>query len=156
MPRLEHLQIPNAPEPEFFRVDLPELRCLVIGPDYDQRGFIRNLAGSRNLPSLIALDFADSSQPFIDYLSESETQNMSTPYKDFEELFRSPAMRSIRHFTLRNSLLSIDQFRALQALAPELQFKVIVEAFGSYVSHWDGRTFPFAHLELRTARWFGR
>jgi hypothetical protein len=63
-PNLENLTLPQAPEPDFFKIKLDKLRYLRIGMGWRLYGFIRNLANNAQLASLNVLDFTDSLSVF--------------------------------------------------------------------------------------------
>jgi hypothetical protein len=146
MPALRTLTLPQAPEPDFFAIDLPRLRAIRTGGDWRTRGFIRHLAEATRLPALTRVDFTDSHAP---YLSRTPTQDAewdSTPFADYDRLFRSPVMERVRALRLRNTRLTGDQYRALQALRPDCQFSIVLAPPHVYVSHWDRTDFPYRHL----------
>ncbi|QQP95318.1 hypothetical protein [Lysobacter enzymogenes] len=145
MPALRKLTLPQAPEPEFFDLDLPELGFVRTGGDFRTRGFIGRLAQARRLPSLRFVDFADSLAPFLS-IEEQPADWSSTPFEDYERLMRSPTMERCWGLRLRNAKLSEAQYRALQALRPQCQFSVVLAPPHGYVSHWGRSNFPHRHL----------
>jgi len=145
MPALRKLTLPQAPEPEFFDLDLPELGFVRTGGDLRTRGFIGHLAQAQRLPSLRFVDFADSLAPFLS-IEEQPADWSSTPFEDYERLMRSPTMERCWGLRLRNAKLSEAQYRALQALRPQCQFSVVLAAPHCYVSHWGRSNFPHRHL----------
>ena len=63
-PNLELLTLPQAPEPDFFKFQLKQLRYARFGMAWQTFGFIRNMALHHNMPHLRVLDFADSLSVF--------------------------------------------------------------------------------------------
>ncbi|MGH6615155.1 hypothetical protein [Sphingomonas sp.] len=145
LPALRNLALPHAPEPGFFDLDLPELRWIRTGGDFRTRSFIRHLADATRLPGLHFVDFTDSLAPFME-TEEGPPDWNSTPFEDYQRLFEAPIMERCRSFRLRNTRLSEDQYRTLQALRPECQFSVVLAPPHSYVSHWGNSRFPYRHL----------
>lgn len=145
MPALRNLVLPRAPEPGFFDLDLPDLASIRTGGDFRTRGFIAHLAEARRLPSLGFVDFTDSHAPFLSNEEEPADWN-STPFEDYERLFRSPVTERCWGLRLRNTKLSEAQYQALQALRPRCQFSVVLAPPHCYVSHWGRSRFPHRHL----------
>ncbi|MGS0891773.1 hypothetical protein ACVBGC_04305 [Burkholderia stagnalis] len=147
-PLLTELTVPNAPDARFFEVPLAHLATLRIGGGYDTQQFIDRLAGSDNLPSLRLLDFAESTELHTTWKSQREPGSV-TPFDAFERLLRSPAGQRLHTLRLRNTCLDLAELEALQALHPRLQFMVIQDAGGGYVSHFKRNVFPWRHLIQR-------
>ncbi|QWP77146.1 hypothetical protein J5226_01700 [Lysobacter sp. K5869] len=145
MPALRKLVLPQAPESGFFDLDLPDLASVRTGGDFRTRGFIGRLARAERLPSLRFVDFTDSLAPFLSLEAQPEDWS-STPFEDYERLFRSPTMERCWGFRLRNAMLTEAQYQALQALRPKCQFSVVLAAPHCYVSHWNRSNFPHRHL----------
>lgn len=145
MPALRKLVVPQALEPEFFDLDLSDLRVVRTGGDFRTRGFIGNLAQAQRLPSLNFVDFTDSLAPFLS-IEDEPPEWSSTSFDDYERLFRSQVMERCWGFRLRNAKLSEAQYQALQALRPRCQFSVVLAPPHSYVSHWGRSRFPHRHL----------
>jgi hypothetical protein len=116
------------------------------GRAYQTHGFIDGLAQAQRLPALSFVDFSDSLAPLLDIHPADDLAWDSTPFESYERLFRSPAMDRIRGFRIRGARLSEMQYRALQAIRPELQLSVALDAPHCYVSHWGNTDFPFRHL----------
>jgi len=55
-------------------------------------------------------------------------------FESFEKLFKSKAFSTVKHFKLKNSILSEDQLFRLQKLN-DVQFLYIKAKGGRYVSH---------------------
>jgi hypothetical protein len=146
MPGLRTLTLPQAPEPGFFDLDLPRLRAIRTGGDWRTRGFIPHLADATRLPELGFVDFTDSSAPWMSTEPAEDPEWDSTPFEDYERLFRSLVMERAWGFRLRNARLTEAQYRALQAIRPQCQFSVVLSAPHVYVSHWGRSEFPFRHL----------
>ncbi|AHE56947.1 hypothetical protein [Sphingomonas sanxanigenens] len=144
MPALRQMELPQAPEPDFFRLPLPDLRAIRTGGDHRTRGFIHHLADA-TLPSLRFVDFTDSLAPFM--MDEQQPAEWSsTPFADYERLFAAPITRQLSGMRLRNAHLTEAQYRALHAARPQLQFSVTLEAPHCYVAHWRENGFPYRHL----------
>lgn len=145
MPALRNLVLPQAPEAEFFELDLPELANLRTGGDFRTHGFIHHLAQARRLPSLGFVDFTDSLAPFLSIEPQPDDWG-TTPFEDYERLFRSPTTERLWGLRLRNTALTEAQYLALQALRPRCQFSVVLAPPHCYVSHWKRSNFPHRHL----------
>lgn len=145
MPALRNVTLPQAPEPAFFDLGLPDLKTLRTGGDFRTRGFIRALAGATNLPALVFVDFTDSLAPFMEKEPQPPEWD-STPFADYEALFDSPIMDRFRGFRIRNAKLTEAQYRALQARRPKCQFSIVLAPPHCYTSHWDNSRFPYRHL----------
>ncbi|MDV3457755.1 hypothetical protein RZN05_12235 [Sphingomonas sp. HF-S4] len=146
MPALRTLELPQAPEPDFFALDLPQLKRIRTGGDWRTRGFIGHLAEATRLPALGFIDFTDSSAPFLS-LTPAETPEWdSTPFAEYERLFRSPVLERAWGIRLRNARLTEAEYRALSAIRPKCQFSVVIEPPHVYVSHWGTTDFPYSHL----------
>ncbi|BAV98058.1 hypothetical protein [Lysobacter enzymogenes] len=145
MPALRNLVLPQAPEAEFFELDLPELANLRSGGDFRTHGFIHHLAQARRLPSLGFVDFTDSLAPFLSIEPQPDDWG-TTPFEDYERLFRSPTTERLWGLRLRNTALTEAQYLALQALRPRCQFSVVLAPPHCYVSHWNRSNFPHRHL----------
>jgi hypothetical protein len=146
MPALRTLELPQAPEPGFFALDLPQLKRIRTGGDWRTRGFIGHLAEATRLPALGFIDFTDSSAPLMS-LKPAETPEWdSTPFADYERLFRSPVLERAWGIRLRNAKLTEAEYRALGAIRPKCQFSVVLEPPHVYVSHWGKTDFPYRHL----------
>ena len=133
MPKLKRLVIPSAPNQEFFNVHLSDLQYLRIEAGYDTEKFISNYSVSTTLPNLSVLDYSDIS--FV--TDEEERKKAATKYEDFEALFKSQAFKTVRHFTLRNSILSIKELIKLQEIRSDLQFLVVSSLSGQYVNNFN-------------------
>ena len=125
MPNLECLIIPSAPDKSFFEIGKHPLKRLVVQVGYDNQNFIENFAESDNFYQLTTLDFAD-------LIGVQDTPFVS--FETFEKLFKSKAFSTVKHFKLRNSILSEKQLFELQKLS-NVQFLYIKAKGGQYVSH---------------------
>lgn len=144
-PLLADLTIPNAPDAAFFEVALPHLHSLRIGGGSDTQHFVENLARAHTLPALGTLDFTESTELQFTWADVREADAV-TPFAAYERLFASEAFNPVHTFRLRNSALDAAQLQALQAMRPKLQFMVIQDAIGGYVSHFSRNVFPWRHL----------
>jgi hypothetical protein len=161
-PNLESLTLPHAPEPEFFKIQLNNLRYLRIGMGWQLYDFINNLAKSSNLPNLTVLDFSDSISVFEATLPKGEPvkpiifagtrpepryDDSYTSFSAYIALFESKALNV---FHLRNAYLTEAEFLQLEKLRPDLQFSLSIEAPHVYVSHWQGKfSKPYQHLIIK-------
>ncbi|WP_236187236.1 hypothetical protein [Pseudomonas protegens] len=144
-PYLSELTLPNAPNADFFQVDLPHLAQLRIGAHFDTQGFIDNLAGSNNLPRLSSLDFSESSALQQSWAKDRE-EHAITSFASYERLFASHACDPLRALRLRNTCLSLEQLEALQRQRPKLPIMVIQATTGGYVKNFARQVFPWQHL----------
>lgn len=144
-PNLSELVVPNAPDQSFFEHPMPNLHSLRIGGGYDTQAFVDNMAASSNLPNLKTLDFTESTELQFTWKAQREPDAVTSPAA-YEKLFRSKAFDSLRSLYLRNTCLTLEQLEALQAIRPQLQFMVIQEPHGGYVSHFSKNVFPWRHL----------
>jgi hypothetical protein len=145
MPNLVNLTVPQAPEAGFFDAQYPFLKSVRVGMDWRTRGFVAHLARADTLQALWTLDFTDSLAPFLAY-DKQDAEWDSTPFEDYKALFTSPVGEKLRMLRLRNTRLTEAQYVELQALNPDLQFSVILDAPHCYVSHWNKTGFPHRHL----------
>lgn len=129
MPTLMSLTVPSAPDKSFFDIACHPLEYLRLQAGYDNQNFIRNLAQSNNFQLLASLDYSD----FMD--TNNATKDCYTSFEDFKMLFTSTAFSSVKHFILRNSILSKEQLFELQCLNNILQFKYVDAKCGQYVSN---------------------
>lgn len=129
MPNLQSLTIPSAPDSTFFDINNHPLRNLKVQVGYENQGFIKNLAQSDNFRHLSSLDFTD----FMD-TSSATTENV-VPFEDFKALFTSKAFSTVKHFVLRNSILTEEQLFELQRINKEVQFLYVDAKGGQYVSN---------------------
>jgi hypothetical protein len=194
-PNLEALTLPQAPEPDFFKIQLKQLRYARFGMAWQTFGFIRNMALHHNMPSLRVLDFADSLNVFqppkalpgqknthkpielpeasLDFFRKmgygdaefaemqatvdktkaelkkmplTEFDDSVTPFEDYCELLKSPAIHEGMVVHLRNALLDETQFKQLNGLK-DVQLSVSLEAPHVYISHWESKfATPYKHL----------
>lgn len=154
-PNLERLTLPNAPQPDFFNLSLPNLRYLSIGMAWQTHGFIRHMAAHHNMPALMCLEFSDSLSVFRqgneasreDALNTSTFDDSITCYADYCALIKSIAIHQGMVLHLRNAYLSESEFQQLRALRPDVQLSAAVEAPHVYLSHWDKKfKTPYRHL----------
>lgn len=108
-PNLEALTLPNAPEPEFFNIQLNQLRYLRIGMAWRTHGFIRNMAAHQNMPALRILDFSDSLSVF------------EAPKKQAQEPPSSVATDGNTEDFLRNLGFGDDTFADMRAATAQVK-----------------------------------
>lgn len=143
MPALESLELPQAPDPAFFKVPLPALQRLKIGAGHNPNGFIAHLARhAAQYPALRELDFSDVRGPFM----EPEGDWPATPFEDYEALFQSAIGQQIWSMVLRNAQLTEAQYRQLHQMRPNASLQVTHNFPGCYVSHWNPKGFEWKHL----------
>ena len=124
MPNLEFLQMPSAPNKDFFELPNLKIRALVIQAGYGHQNFIENLATSNNLPNLGCLDF---SNPY-DYNSGADI----TSFESYKKLFSSKIFSQRLHFKLRENSLEKLELLELKKLA-DIQFLHIPTELGEYI-----------------------
>ena len=128
MPALETLAIPSAPDKSFFEIGRHPLKRLIVQAGCDNQNFIGNFADSNNFYQLASLDFTD----LIDVYDIPDDNYVS--FESFKKLFTSQAFSTVKHFKLRNSILTEEQLFELQKLS-NVQFLYINAKGGRYVSH---------------------
>ncbi len=164
-PALTSLTLPQAPTPDFFKLALTSLTLLNIGMHWQTHRFIQNLAGSSNMPNLMVLCFSDSLSIFEEQdeaenreegqrpEGDSQYGDSATSFADYCALFQSKRLPKRAIFHLRNALLSVDEFKKLESMRPDLQFSASLETPHVYVSHWAEKfNQPFRHLVLPQRR----
>ena len=109
MPNIERLEIPSAPNQQFFEIGKLPIQEMAVQAGYDHQNFIENLASSENFPLLRMLDYSDYIHVILDYAG-NETQ-----YSSYKKLFDSKMFSEHEHFLfkLRYSILTQDQLSAL-------------------------------------------
>jgi len=143
MPALESLELPQAPEPDFFKVPLPALQRLKIGAGHNPNGFIGHLARhAAQYPALRQLDFSDVLGPFM----QPEGDWLATPFEDYEALLQSAMGEKLWSLVLRNTQLTEAQYRQLDQMRRNASLQVTHNFPGCYVSHWNPQGFAWKHL----------
>ncbi|MDR1615037.1 MAG: hypothetical protein LBS26_05670 [Campylobacteraceae bacterium] len=112
MPILRVLQVPSAPNDNFFKLKDLSLQQLIVQAGYNTQDFIKNLSACDNMKNLYALDWTD----ILD-----DVDSIGTKYEQYKELFSSRFFdtqtvegRKIRfHFTLRENKLTTEQLQEL-------------------------------------------
>lgn len=146
MPALESLELPQAPDPAFFKVPLPALQRLKIGAGHNPNGFIAHLARhAAQYPALRQLDFSDVLGPFM----EPEGDWPPTPFEDYEALFESAIGQQLWAMVLRNAQLTEAQYRQLDQMRRNVSLQVTHNFPGCYVSHWNPKGFEWKHLLVK-------
>jgi hypothetical protein len=129
MPNLEFLQVPSAPNGDFFKLKDLKLKELIVQAGFDTQDFIKNLARCDNLKNLFALDYTNILDDF---------DNVKTTYEDYKLLFESdffvnrPVVRAPFHFTLRDAYLTGEQLLTLNAIK-KIQFLHVNMNAGKYI-----------------------
>jgi hypothetical protein len=125
MPKLEILQVPSAPNQDFFKLKNLNLKKLTVQAGYDTQNFITNLASSDNLKNLFALDYANILYDF---------DIIGTTFEEYKLLFESNFFEncSYFHFTLRDDKLTHEQLSELRQIK-NIQFLYINCKGGEYI-----------------------
>ncbi|MDR1007705.1 MAG: hypothetical protein LBL65_03975 [Campylobacteraceae bacterium] len=130
MPKLEILQVPSAPNEDFFKLKNLNLKKLTIQAGYDTQNFITNLANSDNLKNLLALDYTNI---FYDF------DIIGTTFEEYKLLFESNFFENCLekrkvpfHFTLRDDKLTCEQLTKLRQIK-NIQFLYINCKGGEYI-----------------------
>ena len=111
MPKLQALTIPNAPNSEFFKLDLSRVYSLNIYCGYESQNFILHLSHSSNLPKLKFLQFCEYNERYM-----AEYPQGCVRYEHYVELFKSEAFSTVSRFILRYSILSEYQIEKLKQI----------------------------------------
>lgn len=128
MPILEELIVPSVPDKSFFEIGEHPLKVLKIQVGNEHQNFIDNFASSKNFTQLHALDFAECAAMYNDTIEQYTT------FDSFKKMFASEAFSSVKHFKLRNSILTEEQLFELQKMN-NVQFLNIKARAGQYVEH---------------------
>lgn len=120
MPRLLSLQIPSAPDEDFFDLNSHSLEYLKLQVGYDTQNFIHNLSNSMCFPNLRNFDFTD----FQETYSEG-WQDSCTPLEDFKKFFSSPAFSPVKEMILRNVTYTSEQIKELKTFTKGTSFKFV-------------------------------
>lgn len=120
MPNLLSLQIPSAPNSDFFDFVNHPLELLTVQTGFDHQNFILNFSESTYFPKLRYLDFTDYQETYVE-----NWQNECVPFDHFVKLFSSSAFDSIRLIILRNVNLTTEQIAELKSLRKNISFRLI-------------------------------
>lgn len=120
MPNLLSLQIPSAPNEEFFELNSHPLEHLTMQSGFDTQDFILNLSNSTCFNNLRYFDFTDFQETYIEGW-ESQT----TPFETFERFVKSKAFDPVKLMILRNLTYSDEQMRHLRSIRKSTVFKLI-------------------------------
>lgn len=120
MPNLSLLQIPSAPNEEFFELNLHPLEQLIIQVGFDTQHFILNLSNSTCFKDLRYFDFTDFQETYTE-----SWENNCTPFEHFEQLVNSKAFDSVKVMILRNLTYSKEQIKNLKSVRKDVSFKLI-------------------------------
>ncbi|MDR2636119.1 MAG: hypothetical protein LBC08_04745 [Campylobacteraceae bacterium] len=129
MPNLEVLQVPSAPNEDFFKLENLKLKMLIVQAGYNTQDFIKNLARCDNLKNLNVLDYTNILW---------DVDNIGTKYEDYKLLFESDFFANRRHFvfTLRDGNLTPEQLLELRGIR-KIQFLHVGCKGGKWVGY-DG------------------
>ncbi len=128
MPKLEELELPSAPNIDFFKLPNLSIYSLKIQAGYGHQNFIENLSKSQNLTRLKSLDYTEPYDHFGD-LDEGEF----TSFAQFKALFESNLFSyEAFHFKLRENRLTQNQLEDLQGIR-KVQLLHIKTEVGKYI-----------------------
>ncbi|KXX69364.1 hypothetical protein [Flammeovirga sp. SJP92] len=128
MPKLEELELPSAPNNDFFKIPHLQISSLSIQAGYNHQNFIENLAESENLKALRSLDYTETYDQFGDLEDEEFTS-----FNNFKKLFSSSVFSYEHfHFKLRENRLTENQLEELQKIK-KVQFLHIKTEAGKYI-----------------------
>lgn len=120
MPSLLSMQIPSAPNEEFFELNSHPLEHLTMQVGFDTQNFILNLSNSTCFKNLRYFDFTDYQETYME-----NWKDVATPFEHFERLINSKAFDSVRLMILRNLTFSVEQIRNLKLIRKNTVFKLI-------------------------------
>ncbi|MDR1461208.1 MAG: hypothetical protein LBI78_06135 [Campylobacteraceae bacterium] len=131
MPNLKILQVPSAPNEDFFKLKNLKLQKLIVQAGYNTQNFIANLSKTVNLSRLYALDYTDILH---------DIDNIGTTYGDYKKLFCSDFFETKSehgqkinfHFTLRENRLTSENLQELNSIK-QIQFLHVKTFSGQYV-----------------------
>ena len=119
-PTLQHLTVPSAPNADFFEVGTRPIQFLSVDAGYDTQRFIANLSESRSFPDLRCLEWGEYNETYME-----NWQANSTPFSDYERLFRSMAFLGVNRFVWRNPVCSKENIQELKGDRPGLQMLIV-------------------------------
>lgn len=119
-PELRSLVTPSAPSAAFFQAGARPLEHLSVDAGYDHQSFVANLARTACLPKLRVLEFGEFHETY-----EEDFETRVTPFADYQDLWRSPAMSSVRMFRWRNPACTAEQLQELRQLRPACQMQIV-------------------------------
>ncbi len=93
MPNLEKLELPSAPNQDFFNIPNLNISSLTIQAGYSHQNFIENLSQSNNFKNLKMLDYTEPYDHFEDL-----EENDFTSFENFKELFKSNTSCALKIF----------------------------------------------------------
>lgn len=120
MPNLLSLQIPSAPNSNFFDLGNHPLELLTVQTGFDHQNFILSFSESNCFPKLRYLDFTDFQETYVE-----NWQDECVPFEHFVKLLNSKAFDSIRVIILRNVNLTNEQIAELKSLRKNISFRMI-------------------------------
>ncbi|MDR2638372.1 MAG: hypothetical protein LBC09_00870 [Helicobacteraceae bacterium] len=130
-PNLKILQVPSAPNEEFFRLKNLKLQELIVQAGYDTQNFIANLSECGNLRGLYSFDWTDIL---------NDIDNIGSGYNEYKKLFSSDFFETkdergrhiYFHFKLRENKLTAQELQELAAIK-KIQFLYIRLFGGKYI-----------------------
>lgn len=128
MPNLEVLQVPSAPNEDFFK-HFSSIKTLYVQTGYQHQNFIYNLAQSKNFGNLEILKFWD--------YAESSTENykqQATSIDDYIALFSSTHLPKLKKLHLYHTQLSPQDELKLRSLPLVLQLDELIIETAKWLS----------------------
>lgn len=112
MPKLKRLELPSAPNEDFFKLPKLDIYHLSIQTGYGHQNFIENLSKSDNLTNLRSLDYTE---PYDSYGNMNDEE--FTSFEKFKKLFESDLFAYEHfHLKLRENRLTNEQLEELQKI----------------------------------------
>lgn len=128
MPKLKTLELPSAPNEDFFNLPKLNINHLSIQAGYDHQNFIENLSKSKNLTMLKSLDYTE---PF-DHFGDMDEEEF-TSFENFSKLFESELfLYQDFYLKLRENRLTKEQLEKLKEIR-NIQLLHIKTETGKYI-----------------------
>ncbi len=108
-PMLEHLEVPSAPNADFFAQKYHPLTTLAVQTGYDTQDLIYHFSHSTCFPELEKFEFTDYSETYMD-----NYESLRTPTEHWYAFFETDSLPALRHLTIINSALSPKDMAALR------------------------------------------
>lgn len=120
MPHLEFLQVPSAPNEDFFK-NSSSIKTLYVQTGYNHQNFIYNLAQTKNFENLEVLKFWDYTENYI-----KNYQQYATSVGDYITLFSSTHLPKLKKVCLYHTQLSPQDQEKLRSLPLVLQLEELI------------------------------
>ena len=120
MPNLEVLQVPSAPNEDFFK-HFSSIKTLYVQAGYKHQNFIYNLAQSKNFENLEIFKFWDYAESYIENYEQH-----ATSVGDYIALFSSTHLPKLRKLHLYHTQLSPQDQEKLHSLPLVLQLDELI------------------------------